>query len=423
MNKPIPYTLREIDKKEIAQVAALIANGYQDDIFFKWVVPNANDRLSVVTQYYIQYLSAGGCIAHVAENLLGNIVGATVWLPHDVDSSLYDSISKAAGKYACNFEAVADASHDSEPHEIPFYQLVGFVVDKTCRNSGLGAALLKYQLDILDKRGIATYLEASTPYCGKGVYGKFGYQAYGKLLHFTDSAVLYPLFREAQTPHWLEEFVARNPAPHSIIGDIGTTTPATLVLGEEGIYAKQIAHLNQQELNQFLFNIHSEKGVSWSISGDREYRSALYAHADEEWVSQGLTIHVGVDIIVPKGTPVYAPYSGEISHVLYEDCKGGYGWIIALKVDNFYLLFGHLAKEGLPAVGDTVSPGDVIGMVGDFNENGNWFHHIHFQAMSQEGIDKGFIYEALFAPDDMQRADILSPSVMPIIRAWGKDKK
>ena len=148
-------------------------------------------------------------MSHVAEGPDG-IIGATVWLPHDVDASIYDDIDRAAGEYAQQFRAVADRSHDSEPPIGPFYQLVGFVVAAEARGLGIGGAMLKYHLDILDTQGIPTYLEASTPFFGGGVYGQFGYQQVGELMVFADTAVLYPLWRPARTPNPLMCFGGYN---------------------------------------------------------------------------------------------------------------------------------------------------------------------------------------------------------------------
>jgi len=413
--------VRDLRKEDIPKVAKFIANGYDGDIFFKWVINSETEKFSVenldfITRYYEVYLSAKGSVSHVAEDEHGQLVGATVWLPHDVDPKIHDDINAVVGDNAPNFQAVADASHDSEPKGIPFYQLVAVVADREKRGQGIGEALLGKMLNILDPQGIHTYLEASTPYVtGKGVYGKFGYKQCNELLVFTETAVLWPLFRPAKNQNWLDEFIAKNPKPASIIGDLGKTKSMTIDMGEGGEYHGQIKDLNQQQLNDFLFELLDKNNAKWGITGDREYRKTLYAHADDDWVEKAMTIHCGVDLIVPKNTAVFAPYDGEISHVLYEDCAGGYGNIVALKVSDFYLLFGHLATENLPNVGDKIKTGEQIGFVGDFAQNGDWFWHLHFQAMSQEGIDKELIYEALFSKDEMALASRISPSVMPII--------
>lgn len=197
MTKP-DFTIRPINPAEIDKVASLLSAGYYHDKFFKWSVDCDATRHKIVADYYKIYLSSAGCVAHVAESAGKCLIGATIWLPHDTDPSTYDEIDRVVGEAnAPQFRAVADRSHDSEPPMTPFYQLVGFVVLGDVQGMGVGGALLKYHLDILDGLGISTYLEASTPYFGGGVYGRFGYQQVGELMVFADSAVLYPLWRPA----------------------------------------------------------------------------------------------------------------------------------------------------------------------------------------------------------------------------------
>ena len=195
--KSLDYAMRPIRPCEIDMVADMISAGYYDDEFFIWSVCDDDKRHKVVADYYKIYIGAAGCVAYVAETPGGEIVGAAVWLPHDTDASVYDEIDRVTGVYSPQFRAVSDRSHDSEPPMGPFYQLVGFVVPRQLQGMGIGAALLKHQLDKLDETGIPTYLEASTPYFGGGVYGKFGYQPVGELMVFADTAVLYPLWRPA----------------------------------------------------------------------------------------------------------------------------------------------------------------------------------------------------------------------------------
>ena len=202
----LEFTVRPISQKEIDKVADLISAGYYHDVFFKWSVESDDHRHKIVADYYRIYLSAAGCVAHVAESPDKGIIGASVWLPHDTDAGIYDEIDKAAGVYAPQFRAVSDRSHANEPPMEPFYQLVGFVVLRELQGMGVGRALLKYHLDILDEAGIPTYLEASTPYVGKGVYGCFGYQQVGELMVFADTAVLYPLWRPAAAKRGIIRF-------------------------------------------------------------------------------------------------------------------------------------------------------------------------------------------------------------------------
>lgn len=192
-------TIRPLQSHEIDSVASLISAGYFDDAFFAWAVDDENDRMQIVAEYYKVYMRYSGCVAYIAENG-GEIAGAAIWLPHDTSAQVYHEISSVTGKYAPQFDAVSDMSHQSEPPLAPFYQLVGFVVDKQAQGHGIGSALMAHSLATFDGMGIPTYLEASTPYYGGGVYGKFGYQPVGELMHFAKNAVLYPLWRHAAPP-------------------------------------------------------------------------------------------------------------------------------------------------------------------------------------------------------------------------------
>lgn len=198
MNLP-SYVIRPMAADEMDRVATFIARGYFSDKFFHWVVPDGGDRQKVVSDYYKAYISYPRAVVHVAETPMKNIIGATVWLPHDTDPDLYQQIAAVTGKYAPQFNAVADKSHYSEPTGTPFYQLVGFVVDEAFQGRSVGTALLKHQLDVLDAAGIPTYLEASTAYFGTGVYSRFNYQPVGEIMTFGEDvgvdARLYPLWR------------------------------------------------------------------------------------------------------------------------------------------------------------------------------------------------------------------------------------
>ena len=195
--------IRDFKPTETDAIAALFSAGYFNDAFFRWVVPPDEDRLTIVTEYYKVYLRAAGCVAHVAEDADGTVLGATVWLPHDTDPAVYDEIDRVTGKHAPKFRQVADWSHLSEPPMSPFYQLVGVVTTSQARGKGVAIALLKHQLDRLDSAGIPTYLEASTPFRGLwGVYSKFGYRPIGEIMDFGKEewgmrVELYPCWRPA----------------------------------------------------------------------------------------------------------------------------------------------------------------------------------------------------------------------------------
>jgi murein DD-endopeptidase MepM/ murein hydrolase activator NlpD len=104
------------------------------------------------------------------------------------------------------------------------------------------------------------------------------------------------------------------------------------------------------------------------------------------------TVHVGIDIGAPVGTKVHAFEDGIVHSVGYNAAVGDYGHVIVIEhvipspangADGakLYALYGHLAKSVLDnKVGDRISKGQVIGHIGNTDENGGWTGtHLHFQ--------------------------------------------
>lgn len=96
-------------------------------------------------------------------------------------------------------------------------------------------------------------------------------------------------------------------------------------------------------------------------------------------------IHMGIDIWVPAGTPVYAFSDGKVLSFRNNDNQGDYGPTIVtehnLEGYSFYALFGHLTRDSLQKVheGMALKSGQHFAEVGDSSENGGWVPHLHFQ--------------------------------------------
>ncbi|MGI9642548.1 MAG: M23 family metallopeptidase [Acidimicrobiia bacterium] len=96
----------------------------------------------------------------------------------------------------------------------------------------------------------------------------------------------------------------------------------------------------------------------------------------------GGKVHAAEDYLRPPGTPVYAVADGMVS---FSGPMGGYGWLIIVDhpESNLYSLYGHLSPSR-PTIGTgEVTRGDVIGYLGDDDENGGsadqpLVPHLHF---------------------------------------------
>lgn len=97
-------------------------------------------------------------------------------------------------------------------------------------------------------------------------------------------------------------------------------------------------------------------------------------------------IHLGVDLIMPAGTPLYTPVAGVVRSVEVESEPLGYGGLIMLEhtpqgCPPFLTLWGHLAHEALERLkpGDHLDAGALLGYMGADTENGGWLPHLHLQ--------------------------------------------
>jgi murein DD-endopeptidase MepM/ murein hydrolase activator NlpD len=115
------------------------------------------------------------------------------------------------------------------------------------------------------------------------------------------------------------------------------------------------------------------------------YATAQFADvASPEW----RTMHLGIDVFAPAGTPVFAPLAGKVLHLTYNADLLDYGHTLILEHDadgeRFFTLYGHLGASlpKLLAKGDHVNQGQLIAHLGDWHENGGWAPHIHFQLMT-----------------------------------------
>lgn len=111
---------------------------------------------------------------------------------------------------------------------------------------------------------------------------------------------------------------------------------------------------------------------------------AVIGNDGPDWRS----VHIGLDVFLPPGTPVFAPIDGTIHSFRDNANDRDYGPTIILehKVSEtltFFTLYGHLSRTSLEGltVGQTVRAGEAFCQIGPMPENGNWSPHLHFQVI------------------------------------------
>jgi murein DD-endopeptidase MepM/ murein hydrolase activator NlpD len=94
--------------------------------------------------------------------------------------------------------------------------------------------------------------------------------------------------------------------------------------------------------------------------------------------------HLGEDVGRDAGTSVFAPAYGIVRHTRQ---RTKFGNVIIIEHDTgqeiLTTVMGHLRADVQVTVGNTVTNGQLLGFLGDSDQNGGWNPHIHF------GIHKG----------------------------------
>lgn len=130
-------------------------------------------------------------------------------------------------------------------------------------------------------------------------------------------------------------------------------------------------------------------GVGRWNEARRWYTTDDYRVATDEG-AEWRTVHLGVDLFAPPGTPVRAPLDAVVHAVRDNDAPGDYGPTVILRHEVpddglvFFTLYGHLERDSLGALtpGAPVGRGERIGRLGDAGENGGWTPHLHFQVVT-----------------------------------------
>jgi 4-aminobutyrate aminotransferase-like enzyme/Ser/Thr protein kinase RdoA (MazF antagonist) len=113
------------------------------------------------------------------------------------------------------------------------------------------------------------------------------------------------------------------------------------------------------------------------------------------------TVHLGLDLFAPAGTPLHAPLPGTVIFAGFEDGAQSYGGKVILRHDRpegtFFTLWGHLAADCATLLpGQYIAAGQAFVRLGAPNENGGWAPHLHLQLGFEDDPD----WDGVADPED-----------------------
>lgn len=159
------------------------------------------------------------------------------------------------------------------------------------------------------------------------------------------------------------------------------------------------------------------KQLEWGIGGYAEKRSRMYT--SPLYIKGGRHIHMGVDIWRKAGEPVYAVADGLFWGDAFNPYELDYGstliYSIELSSTTLFILYGHLSRSTLGRFkrGEKIKKGQMLGWLGDYQDNGGWVSHLHLQCSNRkpEKIDM----PGVVTPEELNDALLIYPNPIPLL--------
>jgi 4-aminobutyrate aminotransferase-like enzyme/Ser/Thr protein kinase RdoA (MazF antagonist)/murein DD-endopeptidase MepM/ murein hydrolase activator NlpD len=148
-----------------------------------------------------------------------------------------------------------------------------------------------------------------------------------------------------------------------------------------------------EPLARRLFDAIRHAGAEAGVGG---YDEARIIYAADAFVSgqvtdERRTVHIGIDVTRPAGSPLFAPLDGVVHGFEDAQARLDYGPVIVLRHDipgdepvSFFTLYGHLERRSLEGLfaGKPIRAGEQFAAIGAPPDNGDWWPHVHFQIIT-----------------------------------------
>lgn len=191
------------------------------------------------------------------------------------------------------------------------------------------------------------------------------------------------------------------------------------VAGEHAPSNAKIPNMNEFQTNVDGITAPHKPSIGRYLEPRLIYAGAAYFTSDHQ-ASPRRCVHIAVDVFLPANTPVYAPYLGKVHSASIQNDDYDYGGLVTLEHQTpdglkFYTLYGHLAWDEVNnlTIGQEVKTGEAFAKLGDYNQNGNWPPHVHFQ-LSVEDLD-GKDWPGVVNPDEVDKWQQIFPDPAPLL--------
>jgi ribosomal protein S18 acetylase RimI-like enzyme len=196
----VPVDIRRAAASDAAWIAQLIATAFHPLAVARWLVPDPARRTQVLTgdfRIWVEHAFPYGVVYATTD-----LAAVAVWFLRDADpppepAQYLPRLAAACGDATVRFQAL-DALFERRHPTHPHHHLAFLAVHPDRQGQGLGSALLRRHHGLIDSRGVACYLEA-TSQRARDLYARHGYQVMGTPFYLPDSTPIWPMWRTART--------------------------------------------------------------------------------------------------------------------------------------------------------------------------------------------------------------------------------
>ncbi len=158
------HAVRAARREDEAAVINVILLAFATDPLARWVAPDPVKYLGVMPAFMLAF--GGNGFAHNSVDIVGDGLGAAMWLPPGIEPDSERMEAVMAGNVQesvlpdlARVSEEMEKSHPDEPHW--YLPLIG--VDPVLQGRGIGSVLMRHALERADADGVPAYLESSNP--------------------------------------------------------------------------------------------------------------------------------------------------------------------------------------------------------------------------------------------------------------------
>ncbi|MBL0169491.1 MAG: aminotransferase class III-fold pyridoxal phosphate-dependent enzyme [Gemmatimonadaceae bacterium] len=212
-----------------------------------------------------------------------------------------------------------------------------------------------------------------------------------RFAHYTLRAAcgLSPVPHASRVVGWLQAHAGE--FAHLTGHDLRTSPVAPVDLSVGGtLLSSNAADNTPGEVDRRVRQVLAEHGAIVGAGGYDEAR-VMYEWTGEPASNERRTIHMGLDLSLAVGAPLYAPLDGVVHGFEFANRHHDYGPVIVLRhrttgpdAVDFFTLYGHLTPDSLDGlqVGQVLPKGTEFARIGSAPTNGDWWQHVHVQLIT-----------------------------------------